>query len=179
MSREKYIPKSDELLFSQAKAADNDEWIIFRSKQIPVTSQRLEQLKQFLEEYKPSQVTRSSGVGWISGSIYDHEESGYDEESASDEESTDDESIDTGPVGAVLEWKKWTGVKNLKTVNVIAKKYNVTVGKWMVHVSTDIIDMYWERLAMAMMKGELGNSVHSMKVICLDVCSFIHFIFKG
>ena len=179
MSREKYIPKSDELLFSQAKAADNDEWIIFRSKQIPVTSQRLEQLKQFLEEYKPSQVTRSSGVGWICVSIYDHEESGDDEESASDEEYTYDESIDPGPVGAVLEWKKWTGVKNLKTVNIIAKKYNVTVGKWMVHVSTDIIDMYWERLAMAMMKGELGNSVHSMKVICLDVYSFINFISKG
>ena len=67
----------------------------------------------------------------------------------------------------------------MKTVNVIAKKYNVTVGKWMVHVSTDIIDMYWERLAMAMLKGELGNSVHSMKVICLDVYSFINFISKG
>ena len=170
MSREKYIPKSDELLFSQAKAADNDEWIIFRSKQIPVTSQRLEQLKQFLEEYKPSQVTRSSGVGWISVSIYDHEESGDDEESTVD---------GADPLAAILEWEIWTGIKNLKNVNIIAKKYNVTVGKWMVHVSTDIIDMYWERLAMAMMKGELGNSVHSMKVICLDVCSFIHFIFKG
>ena len=176
MSRETYI----HTIHTYIHTYNDNKWIIFRSKQIPATtSQRLEQLELFLEKYKPSQVTRSSRVGWICVSIYDHEESGYDEESASDEESTDDESIDPGPVGAVLEWKKWTGVKNLKTVNIIAKKYNVTVGKWMVHVSTDIIDIYWERLAMAMMKGELGNSVHSMKVICLDLCSFIHFIFKG
>jgi len=150
MAEGKNILKSSEELWAKAKAADVR--IIFKTEQIPATSQRMEKLKMFLENVKPSQVKRSSGVGWISVTNVGHQ---------SREEPRD-------PEAAFHEWNSWTGIKNHKTVNMIASKHNVTVGKWMVHVSTDLIDLYWERLVMAMCRGDLSHSVHSMKVSPFD-----------
>jgi len=131
-----------EELFAESVAADNDQWISFQIEKIPA-SQQIEQLKMWLVTNKPSQVMRSSGVGWIAVKM-------------------------TGRSGKNLEakeeWDTWTGVRNMETVNTVARKHGVTGGKWLCHVSREHVDKCWHKLAIAMFSGGLGPSVYMIKV---------------
>ena len=55
---------SDEELFDESLDKNKDQWISFQIEKIPA-SQQIEQLKMWLVTNRPSQVMRSSGVGWI------------------------------------------------------------------------------------------------------------------
>ena len=142
-----------EELFAESVAADNDQWISFQIEKIPA-SQQIEQLKMWLVTNKPSQVMRSSGVGWIAVKM-------------------------TGRSGKNLEakeeWDTWTGARNMETVNTIARKHGVTGGKWLCHVSREHVDKCWYKLAIAMFSGGLGPSVYMIKVhLLIFIISILH-----
>ena len=53
-------------LFARSMKADKDDWLDFTIQESLSARQQSEQLKIWLVSNKPSQVTRQSGVGWIS-----------------------------------------------------------------------------------------------------------------
>ena len=53
-------------LFARSKEADQDDWLTFTIQESLSARQQLEQLKIWLVTNKPSEVSRQSGVGWIS-----------------------------------------------------------------------------------------------------------------
>ena len=126
-------------------------WISFQIENIPV-SQQIEQLKMWLVANRPSQVMRSSGVGWIAVKMTGR--SGKNQE-------------------AKEEWDTWTGARSMETVNMIARKHGVTGGKWLCHVSREHVDTCWQKVAIAMFSGGLGPSVYMIKV--RETCIFFFF----
>ena len=144
---------SDEELFDESLDKNKDQWISFQIEKIPA-SQQIEQLKMWLVTNRPSQVMRSSGVGWIAVKM-------------------------TGRSGKNLEakeeWDTWTGARNMETVNMIARKHGVTGGKWLCHVSREHVDKCWQKVAVAMFSGGLGPSVYMIKV--RETCMFFLLLF--
>ena len=142
---------SDEELFDESLDKNKDQWISFQIEKIPA-SQQIEQLKMWLVTNRPSQVMRSSGVGWIAVKM-------------------------TGRSGKNLEakeeWDTWTGARSMETVNMIARKHGVTGGKWLCHVSREHVDTCWQKVAIAMFSGGLGPSVYMIKV--RETCIFFFF----
>jgi len=129
-------------LFAESMAADQDRWLSFQIEGV-AASKQMEELKMWLVTNRPSQVMRSAGIGWISVKM-------------------------TGRplknTQAKEEWDALEGEKTMETVNMIAGKHKVTGGKWMCHVSREIVDRYWSKLAIAMISGGLGPSVYCIKV---------------
>jgi len=129
-------------LFAESIAADQDQWLSFQIESV-AASKQMEELKMWLVTNKPSQVMRSAGIGWISVKM-------------------------TGRplknTQAKEEWDALEGEKTMETVNMIAGKHKVTGGKWMCHVSREMVDRYWSKLAIAMISGGLGPSVYCIKV---------------
>ena len=144
---------SDEELFDESLDKNKDQWISFQIEKIPA-SQQIEQLKMWLVTNRPSQVMRSSGVGWIAVKMTGR--SGKNQE-------------------AKEEWDTWTGARSMETVNMIARKHGVTGGKWLCHVSSEQVDKCWQKLAIIMYSGGLGPSVYTIKV--RDTC-LLHHKFK-
>ena len=50
------------------------------------------------------------------------------------------------------------------SVHELAKKYSVLSGKWMLFVTTDMVDEVWSKIAKAVLKKQLGPHVNSAKV---------------
>ena len=107
--------------------------------------QQLEQLQVWLGTNKPSLVERSSGVGWIAVKLGDK-----------------DRRVKS--VQAKAEWDGLRGERTMETVNQLAAKYGDTGGKWLFHVTPQVVDKSWERIALAMLSGGLGPSVSMVKV---------------
>jgi len=130
-------------LFAASIAADEDKWLQFQVEDgVPVRHQ-LGKLKRWLGENRPSNVTRSSGVGWIAVKFRDRGRKVLE---------------------AKIAWDAFQGNKNMEVVNNLAEKFGVNGGKWLCHLSTDKIDEVWGKLATAMICGELGSSVYMVKV---------------
>ena len=131
-----------------AQAADDDVWVHFYVPTNSTMSQdsKLQKLKKFLEKAKPSKLMRSDGIGWIS--IRTKPSSSYHPD----------------PEGAIEEWEKYQGSKNLDYVNYLACKYKVLSAKWMPRFSTDRVDHAWKKICMGLLMNSLGSCVHSAKV---------------
>ena len=52
----------------------------------------------------------------------------------------------------------------MDTVNMLAVKYNTLDGMWMSHISTELVDEVWQRLCLAMHRGDLSPDVCSATV---------------
>ena len=130
-------------LFAASIAADDDTWLQFQVEEgVPVRHQ-LGKLKTWLNENRPSTIMRSSGVGWIAVKFRDRGRKVLE---------------------AKIAWDSFQGKKNMEVVNDLAEKFSVNGGKWLCHLSTDMIDEVWGKLATAMMCGELGSNVYMVKV---------------
>ena len=117
---------------------------------VPTTKQ-IDQLKMWLATNKPSQIHRSSGVGWISVQM---------------KEAKEEEDEEDGPCRNMKAKEDWDSVQGEKTMNIIndiAAKYGITHGKWLCHVPRDTVDKYFSKLSLALSSGGLGPAV-SMKV---------------
>jgi len=132
-----------------------------------------ERLKMWLERNKPSQMRSSDGIRWVG--VVDvtrrlledtkgplEEPEGTLNDTGGHLEEIEDEEGEI--VEAEKDWESFEGEKNMETINRIAEKYNVTSGKWMCRVSSDIVDRYWAKLVIAAMSGQLGPSVRCLKV---------------
>lgn len=63
-----------EQLFADSVEADEAEWLVFHIKEPGWRSKQLGDLKNWLEQNKPSKVRRADGIGWISVmSVSDHQ----------------------------------------------------------------------------------------------------------
>ena len=65
---------------------------------------------------------------------------------------------------AKAEWKGTKEERTMDTVNNLAAKYGDTGGKWLFHVTVDLVDKCWESLALVMLSGGLGPNVSMIKV---------------
>jgi len=150
-----------EELFVQSKAAGLVGCGCFHSGG-GATKNKVDHLKKWLLKNKPSQVKRSSGVGWIFvrifGSPSEKNEDDMDKTDTADETEVNVREL------AKKEWDSLEGEKTMEMVNMIAKKYDILSGKWMYHVSRELIDIYWSKLAIALVSGDFGTSVKSMKI---------------
>ena len=63
---QKKLPAKADELFARSKGADKDHWLNFKIDESLAARQQMEPLKLWLVTNKPSEVTRESGVGWIS-----------------------------------------------------------------------------------------------------------------
>ena len=52
---------------------------------------------------------------------------------------------------AKAEWKGTKEERTMDTVNNLAAKYGDTGGKWLFHVTVDLVDKCWESLALVML----------------------------
>ena len=59
-------PLSELNLFSRSVKADQDDWLVFTIQETLPAQVEYEKLRTWLENNRPSKVTRESGVGWIS-----------------------------------------------------------------------------------------------------------------
>jgi len=149
--------------FALSKAADLDGCglLCFYSRG-GATKNKVDHLKKWLLKNKPSQVKRSSGVGWIFvrifGSPSEKNEDDMDKTDTADETEVNVREL------AKKEWDSLEGEKTMEMVNMIAKKYDILSGKWMYHVSRELVDIYWSKLAIALVSGDFGTSVKSMKI---------------
>ena len=130
------------MLYTESLAADNDQWILFQIEHVPANKQ-IEQLKMWLATNRPSQIQRSSGVGWIAIKMKDRPSKNIE---------------------AKVEWDAIEGDKNMDTINDIATKHGVTGGKWLCHVPREAVDKYFSKLCLAMFSGGLGPRVYMIKV---------------
>jgi len=143
--KEKFVKGSNVVgdLFAASIAADDDEWVQFQIDDCIPVKQQLISLKKWLGENTPSTITRSSGVGWIAVKFRDKGKKVLEAKAA---------------------WDAFEGEKNMEVVNDLAEEFSVKGGKWLCHVSSDLIDQVWETLATTMMCGGLGASVYMVKV---------------
>jgi len=142
--------KAEELARDALEAA-KDKWIVYNEEE---TS-----LDNWLKENKPSQIMRSSGVGWISvvkpGKRLDEMKKFWDQ--------TLDKNLDEMKTA----WDQLTNNNpdiNIDSVQSIAKRFSVTSGKWLLHLKSDRVDIAWERVARALVNGDLGPNVDHVKV---------------
>ena len=119
--------------------------------------QQLEQLQVWLASNKPSLVERSSGVGWIAVKLGDL-----------------DRRVKSARAKA--EWDRLGGERTMTTVNKLAVKYGDTGGKWLFHLKRQYVDKSWQKLAFAMLSGDLGPSVSMVKVSPRDELDDAHVI---
>ena len=135
-------------LYTASLAADNDQWLSFQIDAVPATKQ-IEQLKMWLATNKPSQIPRSSGVGWIAIKMKDRPSKNLE---------------------AKQDWDSEQGEKTMDMINTIAAKHGVTGGKWMCHVPRHAVDKFFSQLSLAMFSGGLGPTVYMIKVspVCDD-----------
>ena len=110
--------------------------------------QQLEQLQIWLGSNKPSSIQRSSGVGWIAVQLGDQ-----------------DRRVKSAQAKA--EWECLEDERTMETVNRLAAKYGDTGGKWLFHVTPQLVDKSWEKIALAMLSGGLGPSVTLVFLIIL------------
>ena len=66
--------------------------------------------------------------------------------------------------GAEAEWEEVVEERSMDTVNMLAVKYNTLDGMWMSHISTELVDEVWQRLCLAMHRGDLSPDVCSATV---------------
>ena len=66
--------------------------------------------------------------------------------------------------GAKAEWEEVVEERSMDTVNMLAVKYNTLDGMWMSHISTELVDEVWQRLCLALHRGDLSPHVCSAKV---------------
>ncbi|KAK3588757.1 hypothetical protein CHS0354_024238 [Potamilus streckersoni] len=109
---------------AESLAADMDEWIVYECDKME------ESLEEWLEENAPSEINRSSGVGWICISRFS-------------ERPTQDPDV----MGLQQAWEslKSSGRPiNKQVIMELAKNYDVLAGKWMIHVQSGFkVDQLW------------------------------------
>jgi len=130
-------------LFAASLAADSDRWLAFHIDPNQPTQQLGQDLLHWLDQNKPSVVTRSSGVGWIAVKF----------------KSRPKKKLD-----AKIAWDEYTGEKNNEYVDSLADQFNIKGGKWLLHLPRKAVDAAWERLACTLLGGSLGPQTYMVKV---------------
>ena len=144
-------------LFARSVKADKDDWLDFTIQESLSARQQSEQLKIWLVSNKPSQVTRQSGVGWISvrlGSVVKRVEPPYYDPLFRSHNRR------VKSAEAKAEWDDVEGERNMETVNTLANNFGDTGGKWLFHVTRESVDSSFSKLAQTMLCGGLGPSVN-------------------
>ena len=77
---------SAEQLYADALERDNAEWLTFNIKEMGWRSRQRGELRNWLEQNKPSKVLRADGIGWIAVSCRSDAEDDLSEGELSDEE---------------------------------------------------------------------------------------------
>uniref|UniRef100_T1J5Y1 Uncharacterized protein n=1 Tax=Strigamia maritima TaxID=126957 RepID=T1J5Y1_STRMM len=139
------IPKTAEELAAESMAANMDEIVYYDAKE------SIETLDEWLESFKPSEILREDGVGWIVAMG-----------------KTDNCEDSRDVINLQKAWKDLVESKapitydNIKT---LAIKYNVTTGKWLFHVPTGSkVDFLWRIIATNVVKNNLDGFSFSAKV---------------
>ena len=136
-----------EELFQASLAADNDSWLQFQIEPSVAAREQSHQLEKWLEQHRPSLVTRSQGVGWIAVKLRDKGRK---------------------VVEAKVAWEEWKGERSMQVVNQLAEQFGVEGGKWMCHLAKDGIDEVWGKVARTLLSGGLGSPVYMVKVSPVD-----------
>ena len=104
---------------------------------------QLDQRNMWLMANSPSNMTRSSCVGWIAVKFKDKGKK---------------------VLGAKAAWDSYEREKTKEVVNNLANEFNIKGGKWLCHLRTSMIDQVWDKLATTLMCRGLGPSVYMDKV---------------
>ena len=91
-------------------------------------------------------MKRSQGIGWIAAMA---------DETLHDKKNTNEDELKAAGDGQAAK----TGKINMMTVSKFAKQFGLTAGKWLLHVTTDKVDVIWERIVTALYAGQLGQNV--------------------
>jgi len=132
-----------EELFAASVAADDDRWIQFQIEENISEKDQLKYLEKWLDDYSPSSISRSSGIGWIAVKFKDKGKK---------------------VIKAKEAWDRYRGEKNMDVINKFADDFNVKGGKWLCHLSAESIDKIWSTIAKALLSGVLGPFVYMVKV---------------
>ena len=130
-------------LFAASVAADDDRWLQFQVDESVPAKEQLDQLKLWLVTNSPSAILKSSGIGWIAVKFKDKKKKVLEAKTA---------------------WDNHEGERNMDVINALAKKYDVSGGKWLCHLPTPMVDKVWGKLATTLLCGGLGPSVYMVKV---------------
>jgi len=130
-------------LFAASVAADDDRWLQFQVDESVPAKEQLDQLKLWLVTNSPSTILRSTGIGWIAVKFKDKKKKVLEAKTA---------------------WDNYEGERNMDLINELAKKYDVSGGKWLCHLPTPMVDKVWGKLATTLLCGGLGPCVYMVKV---------------
>lgn len=136
-----------EELFKASLESDQADWITFNYKD----ESDKKKLKEWLASQRPSVIKSSSGIGWISIRMPDGRRKGY---------KIDHEDR---MYQATKEWEAMP-LKNIASLNNLAKSMDITSGKWLVHVPPDHVDRVWAKIVTSLVEKRFGKSVRSAKV---------------
>lgn len=137
--------KTAEHWAAEAMAADMDRWIIYSQQYAEETGESLE---DWLLKYRPSQVSRKDGIGWI-----------CIERPNVHQENSDHSDLQPDVVGLQQSWDKLKQsgrTVNLQTITQLAMMHHATAGKWLLHIDTGVkVDTIWEKIAQGVWQGIL------------------------
>ena len=150
-------PLSESNLFSRSVKADQDDWLVFTIQETLPAQVEYEKLRTWLENNRPSKVTRESGVGWISvrlGSVTIRVRTQHLLIQLRSRERR------FKSAEAKAEWESIEGERTMGTINNLASKFGDMGGKWLFHVSTEFVDRKFSSLALLMVSGGLRHFVN-------------------
>ena len=150
-------PLSELNLFSRSVKADQDDWLVFTIQETLPAQVEYEKLRTWLENNRPSMVTKESGVGWISvrlGSVTIRVRTQHLLIQLRSRERR------FKSAEAKAEWESIEGERTMGTINNLASKFGDMGGKWLFHVSTEFVDRKFSSLALLMVSGGLRHFVN-------------------
>jgi len=138
-----------EELLKASVVSDRADWISFNYNSDSDTN--IQQFEEWLESNRPSLIKSASGIGWISVSLPFGRGKGYKVER---EDMVEE---------ARAEWEACPSKTNA-AINSLAKRMEITSGKWLVHVQPEEVDATWNKIAHSVVARKFGPTVLSAKV---------------
>lgn len=136
-----------EELLKASVVSDRADWISFNYDSDSDTN--IQQLEEWLESNRPSLIkSASSGIGWISVSL---------------PRTRERDKVERGGYGrGQAEWEACPSKTN--AANSLAKRMEITSGKWLVHVQPEEVDATWNKIAHSVVARKFGPTVLGAKV---------------
>ncbi|KAL3874105.1 hypothetical protein ACJMK2_037165 [Sinanodonta woodiana] len=134
---------------AESLAADMDKWIVY------VCGMMETSLEEWLEKNAPSQLTRSSGVGWICITRFP---------------GSNTRGSDVMGLQHAWESLKSSGRSiNRHVIMELAKNYNVLAGKWMIQVQSGFkVDQLWSFICRGIMTRILSSNTAKVSPVSTE-----------